>query len=331
MSSLSGCRRLASRVRARLLTAITVSVVASAALAATSLPGVAQADPLPVNYDFIAGATAAAAAPTTPPPGANNWSCKPTAAHPYPVILVHGVLATMDDDWQAASPVLANHGYCVFALNYGGTSPTAITQGTGDIAASAAQLSAFVGQVLAATGASKVDLVGHSEGGMMPRYYLSFLGGAAKVHTFVALAPANYGTTLDGLVTLGNILGLTSVVNNSLSSSCEACVEMEQGSAFLAHLNTRPTVRGVHYVVIESTYDEVITPWTNALLPPAPNVSTTIVNWQCSLDHTDHIEIGADPVSLADMLNALDPAHPVQVPCIQVNAVTGPPGPVPSF
>ena len=33
---------------------------------------------------------------------------------------------------------------------------------------------------------------------MMPRYYLKFLGGAAKVHTLVGLAPSNHGTDLDG-------------------------------------------------------------------------------------------------------------------------------------
>ena len=53
-------------------------------------------------------------------------------------------------------------------------------------------------RVLAATGAAKVDLVGHSQGGMMPRYYLKFLGGAALVNRLVALAPSNHGTTLDG-------------------------------------------------------------------------------------------------------------------------------------
>ena len=57
--------------------------------------------------------------PTAAPPGANDWSCRPTQAHPYPVILVHGTLANAAFTWQALSPLLANAGYCVFALNYG--------------------------------------------------------------------------------------------------------------------------------------------------------------------------------------------------------------------
>jgi len=79
---------------AAMTTAVTLgSVLAAPAKAATTLP---------VNYDFIAGATLAALAPGTPPPGANNWSCRPSAAHPDPVVLVHGTFANMDDNWQAA-------------------------------------------------------------------------------------------------------------------------------------------------------------------------------------------------------------------------------------
>jgi triacylglycerol esterase/lipase EstA (alpha/beta hydrolase family) len=48
-------------------------------------------------------------------------------------------------------------GYCVFALDYG-------ERGTGPIEDSAAALRDFVGRVLAATGAAKVSLVGHSQG-----------------------------------------------------------------------------------------------------------------------------------------------------------------------
>src|ERR1700685_4027679 len=128
--------RLRRRGRARLLSAAGVIVAAGALLAATSLASPAQAATrLAVNYDFLAGATATAFTPTTPPPGADNFSCKPNAAHPFPVVLVNGTFANMDDNWQAASPILANHGYCVFAFNYGGTSAPSPIQGTGDIAA----------------------------------------------------------------------------------------------------------------------------------------------------------------------------------------------------
>jgi hypothetical protein len=57
--------------------------------------------------------------PDSPPPGANDWSCHPTAFHPRPVVLVHGLLANQTDNWQTISPLLANHGYCVFSLTYG--------------------------------------------------------------------------------------------------------------------------------------------------------------------------------------------------------------------
>lgn len=314
-----------------MLTAAACAALAGAAWPAPGASAAASPAPLPVNYDFAAGALATFSSPDTPPPGANNFSCQPSAAHPYPVVLVHGTLANMNDNWQAASPILANHGYCVFAFNYGGSSPSSVLQGTGDIAASAQQLAAFVNQVLAATGAAKVDLVGHSQGGMMPRYYLDFLGGAARVATFVALAPSNYGTTLDGLTQLGQQLSIIMPINGALSTVCTACVQQEEGSAFLKTLNATPTVPGVNYTVIESWDDEVVTPYTNAFLPAAPNVTNITVNRQCVLDSSDHLEIVADPVAMADMLNALDPAHPVHVPCLVVLPVTGPVGPVPAF
>jgi Rrf2 family protein len=308
--------------------ALTIAAVAGPAAFGGSA---AQASTLPVSYDFLAQATATALAPQTPPPGANDFGCKPSAAHPYPVVLVHGTFANMDDNWQTASPLLVNHGYCVFAFNYGGVSPSSPIQGTGDIAAGAAVLASFVNTVLADTGASKVDLVGHSQGGMMPRYYINFLGGADKVAAFVGLAPSNYGTTLDGLTTAADLLGAGSLVSSGLSGSCEACAEQEQGSAFLSSLNATPTQPGVSYTVIESRDDEVVTPYTNAFLPDAPNVTNITLQNQCSLDQTDHVEIASDPVAMADMLNALDPAYPVPVPCVVVLPLTGPPGPVPAF
>jgi len=300
-----------------------------AAITLAVQPGQARAQSqYPVNWDFAAGALAGFLAPDTPPPGADNWGCKPSSTHPYPVILVNGTFANEDDNWQAASPLLANHGYCVFTFNYGGTG---YVTATGDIATSAGQLAAFVTEVLAATGAPKVDLVGHSQGGMMPRYYLKFLGGAQYVSALVALAPSNYGTTLDGLTTLVTDFGLAGLVNSAINPLCTACVEQEEGSAFLDNLNAGgDTVPGVQYTVIETKDDEVVTPYTNAFLT-GPGVTNITVQNQCPFDASDHLEIAADPVALADVLNALDPAAPVRVPCLIVLPLTGPIGPVPSF
>jgi triacylglycerol esterase/lipase EstA (alpha/beta hydrolase family) len=131
------------------------------------------------------------------------------------VILVHGTFEDMSDNWQALSPRLVNNGYCVFALNYGsfGGSGQVGIYATGEIAHSAEELCAFVDQVLAATHARKVDLVGHSQGGMMPRYYLRFLGGAAKVHTLVGL-----GCTVGGSVPVPSRLAICSSATGMLAT-----------------------------------------------------------------------------------------------------------------
>jgi triacylglycerol esterase/lipase EstA (alpha/beta hydrolase family) len=304
-----------------------VLLVAAAALAAPSAEAQPQAQ-FPVNWDFVVGNIAGFSYPDTPPPGADNWACEPTAEHPYPVILVNGTFANQDDNWQAAAPLLADNGYCVFTFNYGGTGDVTAT---GDIATSATELASFVTQVLAATGAAQVDLVGHSQGGMMPRYYLKFLGGAQYVHTLVGLAPSNHGTTVDGLGTLVNELSSIGELGGEISPTCTACGEQVTGSAFLTSLNAGgDTVPGVSYTVIETRNDEVVTPYTSAFLS-GPDVTNITVQNQCPLDQSDHLELAADPVALADVLNALDPAHPVPVPCLVVLPLTGPVGPVPPF
>lgn len=81
----------------------------------------------------------------------------------------------------------------MYALDYGanGSPLNALgAKGTGRIEDSAKELARYVDRVLRTTGAHKVDLVGHSQGGLMPRQYLKFEGGAEKVHRLVGLARA---------------------------------------------------------------------------------------------------------------------------------------------
>ena len=278
---------------------------------------------LPVTYNFLAGVATALANPSASPPGANNWACKPSAAHPYPVVLVNGTGEDMADGFSALSPLLADNGYCVFAANFGGA-PGNLLQGTGDITQSAAELATFVTQVLSTTGAAKADIVGHSQGGMMPRYYLKFLGGAAKVQTLVGLAPSNHGTTLDGLATLETELAtVLPGVSSALGSACEACAQQIAGSSFLTNLNAGgDTVAGPSYTVIETRNDEIVTPYTSAFLS-GPDVTNIVLQNVCPLDQTDHVGIADDTVALHLVLNALDPAHPQTVPCVPVLPILG--------
>ena len=74
--------------------ALTSALLAGAALTVASP---AQAS-LPVLYNGVLGY--ARVSPNESPPGANDWSCRPTAAHPRPVVLVHGTFADMSDSWR---------------------------------------------------------------------------------------------------------------------------------------------------------------------------------------------------------------------------------------
>jgi triacylglycerol esterase/lipase EstA (alpha/beta hydrolase family) len=280
----------------------------TAALGATLLclaVGAASAGALPVVYNFQVGLAASVANPGGSPAGANDFACKPSTAHPRPVVLVPGTFANMIDSWNALSPLLKNNGYCVFALNYGGLFAGQIGA-YGSIATSAGELKTFVDKVLSSTTATKVDIVGWSQGGMMPRYYLKNLGGAGKTGTLVGLAPSNHGTTLDGLATLA---GFFPGALTALESFCQACTDQIVGSPFLTSLNAGgDTVTGVTYAVIQSRYDEVVTPYTSAFLSGSGVTNTTLQN-QCFLDLGDHLSMPYDHIADQDVLNALDPAH----------------------
>ncbi len=233
---------------------------------------------------LVAGSPASAE-DGVPPPGANDWSCKPTAKHPRPVVLVEGTFESMLKNWSTMSPYLKSQGYCVFALDYGVTNGV---PATGPVADSAAELKIFVNKVLNATRAKKVDLVGHSQGGMMPRYYMHFLGGAKKVHHLIGIAPSNHGTTSP----------LIPPPPFPTGALCQACLDQQAGSPFLTKLNEPgDTVRGPFYTVISTIYDEVVTPYTSqALAGPRRQVTNVVIQDLCPLDPIEHDQAPNDPV-----------------------------------
>jgi triacylglycerol lipase len=317
----------ATQVRRALAGAALALVVAGAGVLAAPVgraDGTGGGD-LPVNYNFLAGAIAAGAKVDADPPGANDWGCKPTAAHPRPVVLVHGTLGNKNTNWQAYSPLLANHGYCVFSLTYGviDGSPIPVNQfgGMARIQDSAQQLKTFVARVLQATGARKVDLVGHSQGTLMPEYYVKFLGGARYVQNYISLAPLWHGTR--------SALPLSQIargfgIDEEAFPVCTACPQMSSDSRFVAQLRAGGLLVGkVVYTNIMTKYDELVRPYTSGSEPGMRNV---VLQDLCKTDLTEHFEIAADPVGAQVVLNTLDPQHQQPVPCMVVLPFVGPVG-----
>ena len=263
----------------------------------------------------VVPATAAQAAPTAAAPssGWNDYSCKPSAAHPRPVVLVHGTFANSVDNWLFLAPYLTDRGYCVFSLDYGRLPGVPFFHALGPIDKSAEQLSAFVDKVLAATGAGKADLVGHSQGGMMPRYYLKFLGGAPKVNALVGIAPNNHGTTLSGLA---NLLPYFPGAGDLLNAATPALAQQVAGSDFMERLNAGgDTVPGVRYTVIATKYDEVVTPYRTQFLSGS-SVKNVLIQDKCALDLSEHALVGlTDRIAFHEVANALDPARATPTTC----------------
>jgi triacylglycerol esterase/lipase EstA (alpha/beta hydrolase family) len=318
-------------VRRRLAALLAVVPAVSLGLVAgIAVPGAGAATGYPVVYNITA-ARGVLADPSAPPPGANDFSCKPSAAHPDPVVLVHGLGATMGENWASYAPLLADNGYCVFALTYGTQHDNPYIGGLAPMEDSSAELADFVQRVLAATGARKVDLVGHSEGTVMPQYYLKFRGGAQYVDKYVAITPIYHGTTALGLGSLATTLErafpqYAGPYEQAFADFCGSCQEFLRGSAFLQHLYADGVyaVPGVTYTAIMTRYDELVTPYTSGRLS-APNATNIVVQNQCPIDFADHVAMAFDPTVGQDVLNALDPAHRKPVPCHLVLPVVGAP------
>ncbi|MEW1861446.1 alpha/beta fold hydrolase [Streptomyces sp. NPDC088194] len=103
-----------------------------------------------------------------------------------PVLLLHGFV----DNRSAFTLLrrsLLRHGWTrVQALNY---SPL-----TGDIRTAAAMLGPHIERVCAESGHAQVDIVGHSLGGLVARYYVQCLGGDARVRNLVTMGTPHSGT-----------------------------------------------------------------------------------------------------------------------------------------
>ncbi|WP_194829624.1 alpha/beta fold hydrolase [Nocardia sp. XZ_19_231] len=262
----------------------------------------------------ILGAPAAAAQPTAI---ANDWDCRPSPAHPNPVVLVHGTKNTAAE-WNSLTPDLVAAGYCAFAVDYGYLArPILQSGGLGPLLESVDQVAAFIDRVLVSTGAEQVDIVAQSQGGAIAEYYAKS-GNADRIGAEVLLAPPTHGTTLSGVVSVippGS--PQRDPANAAMAAlACPACADMETGSDFVRALNDGPiTQPGIRYSVIATRYDTTVTPPGDASFIAEPGVTNVFVQDLCPGARTGHDGLPADPVVEQWILNQLDPSTARAVTC----------------
>lgn len=255
-------------------------------------------------------------------PGTNDFGCRPSAAHPNPVVLLHGTFMNRQTNWGAYAPLLSSAGYCVFSLTYGAMDelpwPLSTLGGQHAIADGATEVGPFVESILTATGADKVDIVAHSLGTLTGGYYIKKLGGAARVAHMVSLTPV-WGGSRNPLFTAGLEVTQRLGVNPSQIPLCQSCVEGAPNSGIIDTLNESgtPYVSGVEYTNISTRYDTQVVPYDLGQIPAHGDqrVHNVVLQDGCESDRSDHLSAAFSPRAATFVLNALDPAGALRVPC----------------
>jgi triacylglycerol esterase/lipase EstA (alpha/beta hydrolase family) len=248
----------------------------------------------------------------------NDPNCPLSAAHPSPVVLLHGLGANANEDLNVLQGQLAQKGYCTFAVTYGTDPRFPYVGGVRPIAESAPQIAAFINQVLTKTGAPTVDIVGHSEGAFQSLYVTKTQGIAAHIGRVVAIAPPTHGTTFGGLVTLSYLFGSTSRQSTKTlldTFGCYACDDLIKGGAAVTTLDNGAIAQpGVTYTIIASRSDELVTPVGTAFVHE-PGVINRYVQDVCPLDPVGHLGEAYDTTVWQMVENALGPAHAKAIAC----------------
>ncbi|MDX1587396.1 MAG: hypothetical protein R3296_00525 [Oleiphilaceae bacterium] len=188
----------------------------------------------------------------------------------------------------------------------------------GDIQVAAEHL-VFAIRDLSARSGQPIQIVGYSQGGMVPRWALRFWPSTrAQVSDLISLAGSHKGTV--------------TAIPSCLDRCAPAFWQQRQDSAFMAALNRdgQETWPEVHYTSAYTRYDEVVFPnfaaeVANSRLAGGDNVANIELQSVCPLNSAEHLAIGTyDPVGWALAKDALmneGPADPSRVSletCLQL-------------
>lgn len=217
-----------------------------------------------------------------------------TSSH-QPVLLVHGTFTNADENWSWNYRVaLPRDGYDVCWV-------TLPERSVGDIQLASEYVVQAVRTINARSG-RRVDIIGHSQGGLEPRWALRWWPSLlSKVDDLVTLATPNHGT----------------VVADTPGPTCPACWQMRTTSNFIASLNsgdeTPATVAAApSYTALYSLTDELVepsVPTPTAALNGASNILVQAPD-VCHGRPVDHVGFAYDKVVYDLTRDALDHKGP---------------------
>ncbi len=216
-----------------------------------------------------------------------------------PVLLVHGTFATGEENygWNYQPDLLAA-GFDVCTV-------TLPNRSLDDIQVSSEYVVHAVREMAAQAGGRQIDVLGHSQGGLQPRWMTRFYPRTrAHVDDLVTLATPHHGTALGSLGSLG----------------CGACLQMAPDSAFIARINSQDETPGaVDYTSIwTELVDELVIPEPAASTlggggDNVANISVQGVGSACAVRPVDHVSIAADGVVHDLVLDAFTNDGPASV------------------
>ncbi|SES35975.1 esterase/lipase family protein [Corynebacterium cystitidis] len=245
----------------------TVIAVATVVVAGVGTMPQASADPLSTSSLDTSQVQGAAF---------NDPDCK---SEFNPVIFIHGT-STTNKDWKNASNYLAERGYCTWAINYG-AEPGRISYGWADLDQSAAEIAAGINNILARTGAEKVSLIGHSQGGMMIKRFIEEPGANndAKVDRVVTFGASFGGTDVNGMRWLRGLFNSWPEFWKLMAGAAafQQVVGDAGESSQIARVKSLPdTSPGIIYTAVYSPRDTTVTDTTSTHPVYGKNLPSTL-------------------------------------------------------
>lgn len=215
-----------------------------------------------------------------------------------PVLLVHGTGVTREQNWEwnywKALPA-AGFETCWVQL------PKAALV---DIQVSAEYVARAI-SVMHRKTHEKIDILGHSQGGLVPRWAIKWFSAGRRVGDYIGLASPNHGTTVaDGFTMQG-------------SQAPPAVWQMRRKAKLIAAVNKGgETPRLVHYTNIYTSSDELVQPVGTQALKGGMNILLQDI---CPERNVDHLGIVGDGLTYNLVIDALKHPGPARVKRLPAN------------